>query len=77
MTDAQIIAKLEKTLNSINAHQFRGGTTRSQRAWDLIRRYDDLKDALAGDRGYTPAWTAYCASINACRSHTGIDLYNV
>jgi hypothetical protein len=77
MTDEQIIAKLAKTLDSINAHQDRGGTTRSQRAWDLVRRYDDLKDAVTGERGYTPAWTAYCASINACRSHTGIDLYNI
>lgn len=75
MTDEQIIAKLVKTLNSIRAHHARGGSTRSARAWDLIRRYDDLKDAVAGERGYTAAWTAYCASINACCSHSGIDHY--
>ncbi len=75
MTDAQIIAKLVKTFDSINAHIARGGSHRSQRCRDLVRRYDDLKNAVCGDRGYTPAWIAYCDNINACRSHTGIDHY--
>lgn len=74
MTDEQIIAKLEKTRNSIDAHFARGGTYRAQRAWELVRRYDDLKDAVCGDRGYTPAWIAYCDSFGACRSHSGTDL---
>lgn len=74
MTDAQIIAKLEKTRNSINAHFARGGTVRARRVWDLAYRYDALKEAVAGDRGYTPAWIAYCDTINACRSHGGTDL---
>ena len=75
MTDALIIAKLEKTLSSIRAHTARGGSHRSQRGRDLILRYDDLKEAAVGEQGYTPAWTAYCASINACPSHTGIDFF--
>lgn len=76
MTDAQTIAKLTKTYNSINAYQDRGGRLGSTvRGWDLVRRYDDLRDAVTGDRGYTPAWVAYCQSINACKSHTGIDLF--
>lgn len=74
MTDEQIIAKLEKTRNSLNAHLARGGSWRAQRTWELVRRYDDLKEAVVGDRGYTPAWTAYCDSIGACRSHDGTDL---
>ena len=75
MTDEQIIAKLAKTRSSIDAHVARGGSHRSQRAWDLIRRYDDLKSEICGDRGYTPAWLAYCDSFNADRSHSGLDLY--
>ena len=76
MTDAQTIARLTKTLNTINAYQDRGGRLRStRRGWELVRRYDDLRELVVGDRGYTPAWVAYCQSINACNSHTGIDLF--
>jgi hypothetical protein len=80
MTDQQIVAKLEKTLASINAFIGRGGSlgrngNLNYRGHDLLRRYNDLRALLCGDRGYTPAWTAYCASINACRTHDGYDLF--
>ena len=80
MTDQQIVAKLEKTLASINAFIDRGGSLGRNgnvnfRGCDLVNRYNNLRDLLCGDRGYTKAWTDYCTSINACRSHNGYDLF--
>lgn len=78
MTDQQIVAKLEKTLASINAFIDRGGSLGrngniNHRGRDLANRYNDLRGLLCGDRGYSEAWVAYCASINACPSHNGYD----
>lgn len=76
MTDEQTIAKLYKTLTTINNYIDRGGRLGSTvRGWELVRRYDDLRDAVTGDRGYTPAWVAYCDSIKAAPSHTGVDQF--
>ena len=75
MTDAQTTARLIKTLSSINAHIARGGTHTSQRGYDLVDRYNDLREALIGDRGYSAAWIAYCDSIGACRTHVAFDLF--
>ena len=79
MTNEQIIARLHKTRNTINAFIDRGGSLGrngnvNHRGCDLVDRYNDLRSALNPD-GYTPAWVAYCDSINAHRSHNGYDLF--
>ena len=84
MTDAQIIARLIRTTNSINAFMDRGGSLGrngnvNNRGCELVDRYDDLRDALNGgstiENGYSAAWRKYCADMGACPSHNGHDLF--
>ena len=81
MTDAQITARLERTLNSINAFLARGGSLGrngnvNTRGCELVDRYDNLRTALCGDLGWHhPAWVAFCEAHNACRTHNGHDLF--
>ena len=75
LPEGVLVSRLRKTLNSINAHIARGGTNTSQRGMELVDRYDDLRKALIGEGGYSPAWLAYCDSIGADRSHRGFDFF--
>jgi hypothetical protein len=75
LTDEQRTARILKARKSVYAHIARGGTHLSQRGMDLVDRYDDLREQLVGDRGYSAAWIAYCDSIGACRTHRGFDLF--
>ena len=76
MTEAQILKALHRTRKSISAHIARGAQgLNSNRSQALCDRYDDLKEALNGERGHSPAWRDFCASIGADPSHKGIDLF--
>jgi molybdenum-dependent DNA-binding transcriptional regulator ModE len=66
-----VIQKLNKTRNSMNAHMDRGGRERSLRGQDLIMRYNDLKSE-AEEQG---VWAEYCKQQNAVESHFGGCLY--
>ncbi|USN15841.1 hypothetical protein PAPPERLAPAPP_00990 [Brevundimonas phage vB_BpoS-Papperlapapp] len=75
-SEAKIIKALHRTRQSISAHVARGAQgLNSLRSQTLCDRYDDLKDALNGDRGHSPAWRGYCAEIGADPSHKGLDLF--
>ena len=65
--------RLHKTLKSISAHVARGGSHTSQRGFELIDRYNDLKDEL-NDKNQT-AWHAYCREVGADPSHDAYDLF--
>lgn len=75
LTDEQRTARILKARKSIYAHIYRGGTHTSQRGMELVDRYDDLREQLIGDRGYSPAWLAYCDSIGADCAHRGFDFF--
>jgi hypothetical protein len=71
-----VVEKLNKTLNSINAHMARGGKHSSQRGMELIDRYNDLKAEAVSVGGYSnPEWKAYCAKIKCDLSHDAYDFY--
>lgn len=70
------VQKLAKTRNTINAFIARGGNYGTQRAMELIDRYNDLKASVVKVGGYSnPEWRAYCESIKADVSHDGYDLF--
>jgi hypothetical protein len=80
MTNEKIVAKLEKTRRSIQAHRERGQGLGERgainmRGCDLKDRYDDLRSELTKTQeGYT-AWKAYCDAHGSSYRHDGGDMF--
>jgi hypothetical protein len=77
MPTDRIIAKLNQTLASVNAHIDRTGgvgSLNNKRSQELADRYTGLKSALV-DTGRWSAWSDFCNTIGATTSHNGHDLF--
>lgn len=62
MTNKEMIAKLNKTSNSITAYVARGGRGNSSRWYDLADRYTDLKSALRNTEDGNKMYVEWCNS---------------
>lgn len=65
------IEKLEKTRKSLSNYVARGGRNTSQRGYDLIDRYNDLRDMAIRDG----LWKDYCDEHNFSIFHDAIDFF--
>jgi len=69
------VQKIRKTLATIEAYRRRGGNWGTQRALELVDRYNDQKAAVLAGGGWNRDWLDYCASEDAHPSHDGYDLF--
>ena len=70
-TDMNVIKQLERTVKSINAHLSRGGTMQSKRGYELLDRYNDLRQIAHGQN----VWAGYCEAHQYDISHDGYDFF--
>ena len=71
-TNMTTIQKLEKTRATIGNHIRRGnGLNENYRSWELVDRYDDLKEIAKQE----DVWNIYCIGRGSDPSHEGYDLF--
>jgi len=71
MSNDQVYHWAKKTRNSIYTFVNSGGLSNSRRGYDLVDRYELLKEEMQ-NRHF---WDEYCSMDGADTSHTAFDLF--
>jgi len=68
-----LIGKLLKTAKTINTHKSYGGHSRTDRAFELATRYDNILEKIR--HKYRQEWYLYCDKRGWAHNHDGGDMY--
>lgn len=71
MSNDQIWHWAKKTRNSIYQFASNGGRSNSARGYDLVDRYESLKEEMENRK----FWNEYCSMDGADPSHNAFDLF--
>lgn len=71
MSDQQLTDWTNKTRNSISTFANAGGRSNSLRGFDLVDRYELLKEELMNRN----QWEGFCVQDGADPSHNAFDLF--